>query len=196
MKFERLIIGEQELEARLGFRPGKFTNPSQPLAFMIALLATAAFYGALHLIEGNGGMSRLVDIFTKRGFIQYFTTFGFLWGGALVWLKARKVDVQATALRLMLSRNFGCYRFTPQNAAGWHRWLDEQADKPQDYILLNRLRVASGSSLMLELRSCRSPAATSGAAAVQRRRAVRLQVSWRVAASRRHHRSQPRAPHC
>jgi biopolymer transport protein ExbB/TolQ len=142
MKLEKLNIKEQELEARLGFHPGKFTNPNQTLAFILATLACAAFYGVLHFLSADWQQSRFVAIFTERGVIPYITTFGFLWGWILVWIKGQKAATQASALTLLLDRNFGCYRFTPQNAHAWHRWLDRQAEKPQDYLLLNRLRVA------------------------------------------------------
>lgn len=142
MQLEKLNIKEQELEAALGFRPGKFTNPNKTLAFALATLACVAFYGGLHFLNADWQRSRLVAIFTERGAIQYFTTFGFLWGCLLVWLKGLKSRTQATALTLLLNRNFGCYHFSPQNAHDWHRWLDRQAEKPQDFILLNRLRVA------------------------------------------------------
>lgn len=142
MELEKLNFKSQELEARLGFHPGKFTTPNKTLAFILATLACMAFYTALHFLDTQWPQSRFTAIFTQRGFIPYVITFGFCWGWALVWMKAQKADTQASALTMLLNRNFGCYRFTPQNAHDWQAWLDRQAEKPQDYILLNRLKVA------------------------------------------------------
>ncbi|WP_269524828.1 MotA/TolQ/ExbB proton channel family protein [Coraliomargarita parva] len=141
----RLVFEEQELEARLGFQPGKYTNPNKTLAFLIAGVLWFAFYTALHFLPPEIRSHRLVSIFTERGSIQYITSYAFLWGLILVWLKSRKAEVQSSALRILLNKNFGCYRFAPDNAEQWHTWVNRLADKPQKYMLLNRLRVAFAS---------------------------------------------------
>jgi hypothetical protein len=139
---EKLIFKEQELEARLGFEPGKFTNPNKSLSFICALLLTVTFYVACYFAPSTPSLDRVIALFTERGFIPYVTTFAFLWGTSLVWFKARKINTQLSALHLLLRSNFGCYHFSPDNAVKWQEWLRKKADVPQDYILLNRLRTA------------------------------------------------------
>jgi biopolymer transport protein ExbB/TolQ len=142
MAATKLILEYDDLEARLGFRAGKYTSPNKTLAFIIAVLVWALLYGGLYLLPDQLRQTRSASLFCDRGIIPYFTTLAFLWGFAMVWLKNRKLSAQTGALAFLLMRNFGCYSFTKENAMRWHKWLDEIAEKPQDYMLLNRLLVA------------------------------------------------------
>jgi hypothetical protein len=142
MPVPKLILKNDDLEARLGFKAGKYTSPNKTLAFLIAVLAWLLLYGAFYLLPSDLQHSRIVSLFCDRGVIPFVTTLAFLWGFVMVWLKNRKLSAQTGALAFLLMRNFGCYSFTKNNAMRWHKWLGEIADKPQDYLLLNRLLVA------------------------------------------------------
>jgi hypothetical protein len=142
MAVHSLILKNDDLEARCGFRAGKYTSPNKTLAFIIAVGFWALLYGVFYFLPEDLQHMRIVSLFCDRGIIPYFTTLAFLWGFFMVWLKNRKLSAQTGALAFLLMRNFGCYAFTKENAMQWHKWLGDIADKPQDYLLLNRLSVA------------------------------------------------------
>lgn len=142
---EKLILHQMEFEARMGFDPGKYTNPNKILSGLIAAMLTIGFYFGLHFLPSEMQQSRTVTLFTERGYIQFITTYAFAWGMSAIWIKSQKARVQTTALQLLIDRNFGCYRFSPDNAEAWHKWLTQLADKPQAFLILNRLRAAFAS---------------------------------------------------
>lgn len=139
-----LKLHNVDLEARLGFTPGRFTNPNKSLGFCLAAVFTCTFFILLHTLppQSNPLLQRTLDLFLDRGFIPYVTVFCFCWGAALIWLKSRKCGVQITSLRTLLTLNLFEGGINPTNAASIQEQLRKDIPEPSEFILTNRVSFA------------------------------------------------------
>jgi biopolymer transport protein ExbB/TolQ len=66
----------------------------------------------------------------------------FFWGMALLWLKVRKAQAQAAALKALVQYDLSEVEFGVGTASHAQEWLKKIAERPQDFMLLNRLQSA------------------------------------------------------
>ncbi|NBB81140.1 MAG: hypothetical protein GVY36_17155 [Verrucomicrobia bacterium] len=157
-----LDLKKLDIEARVGFRPGRYTNANRSLAFLAAMLMTIGFYGILINLPSSLQSERYIGIFTDRGVIPYITMLAFFWGICLVWLKARKANAQASALRFLLREKVNEWQFSVSDAAKLRDKLTKLVPAPVDFILPNRLYLT-----LTSLSTLRQPMAISGLVAEQ-----------------------------
>lgn len=149
-----LIYNKTDIEARMGFRPGRFTSPNKLFAFALASMVCAAFFFGLNVLPESIKKLPAVAVVVDRGIIPYVTLFAFAWGIFLLWLKSAKARGQHKALVFLAEKDFGKYTFNNTTAGQWVTWLSQVSDKPQRFILLNRLRNA-----LISLRNLENPGA-------------------------------------
>lgn len=128
----------RDIEQRLGFTGGRFTQPNTLLAFLMALLATAAFYGSLIPLTGT----IWADMFTHRGPTQYATVFFTFWSLAILFLKWRKLAFQRKALRHIVVPESHDFVLSPATVDQVFQKIYATADDPKQFVLFNRIMVA------------------------------------------------------
>ncbi|MEM7624851.1 MAG: MotA/TolQ/ExbB proton channel family protein [Planctomycetota bacterium] len=82
-------------EARLGLGGTRFTDVRSGAWLIAAGLLTVGFYAVLTALP----TSRLVNIFTQRGAVQYVTVLFFFWALLILFIKLMKVARQHAAVR-------------------------------------------------------------------------------------------------
>jgi MotA/TolQ/ExbB proton channel family len=129
-----------DIEARLGFQSGKFTNPNKLFCLLLGACFTCSFFGFLFVLPDAWRSSRFVAIFLDRGYIPYVTMLAFFWGLALLWVKHSKLATQKQALPLVIGKMPA--NLSPSSAGLALTWLQGLSTTPHDFILLNRLQLA------------------------------------------------------
>ena len=81
---------------RAGWQEEDHANVSFWVSFGVGITVTAAFYLAILPFQGKGYM----DIFLKRGWVNYAEMFLFLWGGVILVMKLMKAKRQKQAMLL------------------------------------------------------------------------------------------------
>jgi len=140
MKVEpELSFDRSDIERRIGFPAGQFTSAGPLLALLSAVILTVAFYGVVAAIPPSG----YVDMFTKRGAVQYVILFFSFWSGMILVVKNRKVALQRKALRINLlpSEDPG-FVLTPASAQQVLENLYRTVDDPQRFLLTKRIHNA------------------------------------------------------
>ena len=132
--------GRQDIEQRMLFPGGRFTNVNGFLSGVLAGILTAAFYGCLCTPWLRGTL--VEKIFTQRGPTQHATAFLFFWCVVILVIKWSKLGFQRKALSVrVIPEEVGFVLST----ATVDRVLDrihESIDDPRNFILFNRLVVA------------------------------------------------------
>ena len=154
---DQLTLNKIDIEAKVGFRPGRYTNANKTFGFLVATLITVGFFLCLHLLPPHIQIHRVVDIFLNRGIIPYFLVLGFCWGIILVWVKARKANAQTKALQFLLSHHIAGWEFSVTAAQRAKAKLLKLVPSPTDFILTHRLYMA-----LTSLATLQQPQAVSG----------------------------------
>lgn len=127
-----------DIEQKLGFRGGRFTRVNAFLTFIMALLATGAFYAALVPLTGTWW----AKVFTERGPVQYVTVFLAFWSLAILLIKWRKLAFQRKSLRYLVvpeSHDFVLSSATVEQVVDK---IYATVDDPKQFTLFNRIMVA------------------------------------------------------
>ena len=132
-----LFFARMDVERRLGFPAGRFTQPGPVLPLILAGVITVAFYGALVPL-GDAWINRS---FTERGYVPYFIVFFAAWAFAILFIKTRKVALQRKALIVGVAPDDSDFFITPTTAADLIERLHALADDPAHFMLLNRVHV-------------------------------------------------------
>jgi biopolymer transport protein ExbB/TolQ len=134
-----LSFDRHDLESRIAFPSGPFTQPGPLLAPLLAFAATAAVYGGLALIP----KSHLAVMFTERGFIPHFIVYFAAWSLALLFIKHFKVSLQRKALKLELfPTDDPGFILTPSSAEQILERLFRSVADPQRFFLTRRILLA------------------------------------------------------
>ena len=129
---------EMDIEQRLGFRGGRYTDTNPWLAFAAGLLATLIFYALLMLSRH----SYLSTLFLDRGVTPYFSAFFAFWALAILFFKWRKLGLQQRALTLQLLPDAHDFVLAPATAPDILERLGRLVDNPRHFVLLNRIERA------------------------------------------------------
>ena len=133
----------RDFEQRLGFRGGRFTSVNKTLALLIALVVTAGFYGAIFFAAKQWPEARwFTAMFTERGICPYPTMLFFFWAWAILFLKGRKLSLQAAALELSAVPQQPDFILTPQTARTVLDRIHSLVDSSSHFVLLNRIERA------------------------------------------------------
>lgn len=132
-----------DIERRLGFKGGRFTDPGKLLSFVTGLLLTVLFYTALILIQQRWPKTGwFTAMFLERGPCPYPTMFLFFWAGSLLFFKWRKALLQRRALGLPLMPQDPEFELTPGTARTVRDRMCLMVDNPHHFVLFNRIDLA------------------------------------------------------
>lgn len=127
-----------DIEQRLFFRGGRFTQVNTVLSGLLALIATIAIYVTLLMFPQSIIAAKLVG----QGAIPYAIVYLSMWCLAILMLKWRKLCLQRRLLE---------YRVTPEtpdfilSAASVDEVIDllfQLVDDPKHFLLFNRIAIA------------------------------------------------------
>jgi biopolymer transport protein ExbB/TolQ len=133
-----LIFWKRDPEARLGVRPGRFTDTNLALTTALGLFATAVVYTGLNFVRNT----MVGQIFLGRGWVQYAITFLACWCLAILQIKRLKLRVQRDALGLSIVPRARDFVLAPSTAKVVLRRMDGLVDNPKHFVLLNRIELA------------------------------------------------------
>ncbi len=132
-----------DIEQRLGFRGGRYTNVNKLLSFLAACLFTVAFFALMAwLPQVWPDSTSFSDMFLKRGICQYPTMLFFFWGLVILWIKSRKLKFQQRALELAAVPQQADFELTRTSARAVLDRVHELVDNPSHFLLLNRIERA------------------------------------------------------
>jgi len=135
----KLSFDRSDLERRLGFPAGPFTAPGPLLALLAAAILTVGFYGLLALLPP----SDYVDMFTRRGPVQYVILFFSFWAGMILIVKYGKLRFQSRALGIeLLPAEDPGFVLTPASAQQVLENLYGTVDDPRRFLLTKRIHDA------------------------------------------------------
>lgn len=129
-----------DVEQKLFFPAGKHTKANVLLGLILGGLLTTAFFAAL--MFGRQRFPAFAEIFLERGWTQYGCTLLFFWGLALLFIKWRKLALQARSLSIRLVPEELGFILSPLTADDVLKNLYQQVDDPDAFILFNRVRRA------------------------------------------------------
>lgn len=139
----RLNWSKRDIEQRLGFRGGRFTSVNKWLTFLLGLFLTAIFYAILIF-----GLQRVPDarwftaMFLERGVAPYPTMLLFFWGLAILFVKSRKLSLQAEALTLSAVPQQPDFLLNRETARAVLTRVHSLVDNAGHFLLLNRIERA------------------------------------------------------
>jgi len=129
-----------DIEQRLCFRGGRFTNVNTFLAGILGTLLTIAFYGALIPIQ----TTPFAVSFRERGICPYFTMWFTFWSLAIIFLKWRKLRLQERALQFQIVPQQHDFILSAANVDVVTNAIYATVDDPKHFVLFNRIMVALG----------------------------------------------------
>ena len=141
-----LSWSDQDIENRFGlFKGGRYTSTNKVLSFVMAALFTALFFVLLvFVLDPMPAIHRFTVPFVRTGNV-WFTgpcTFFFFWSMSILFLKSRKVALQAKALDLVAVPQQPDFLLTDTTAKTVLQRLHNLVDHPRHFVLLNRIERA------------------------------------------------------
>ena len=131
-----------DVEQRLGFRGGKYTDVNLFLATFLAGVLTAAFYIALcHVPKAVRDMAYF-QMLLNRGWTPYAMTFLALLAFVILFFKWRKLAFQRRALDLEVMPAEQSFALTSETALDVLSKLNSLVDEPRRFVLFNRIERA------------------------------------------------------
>ena len=126
-----------DVETKLGFRPGRYTQVNNALTFIIGGVLTICFYAGMVYLPNV-----LSPMFLDRGPTQYAVVFIASWCLGILLIKWRKLRLQQRALELVVVPDDHQFVLTPTTAHVVSANAQSQVDHPSRFLLLNRILVA------------------------------------------------------
>ncbi|HEX9046906.1 MAG TPA: MotA/TolQ/ExbB proton channel family protein [Verrucomicrobiae bacterium] len=139
---ELLAWSQGDVENRLGFRGGRYTNVNHGLAFLIGALATGVLYVLMLFVFNRiPGISHIATIYMRptNQFAVIPATFFFFGGLAVLYLKGRKIQFQRRALNLAAVPAEPEFILTEITAATVLSRIHALVDHPRNFVVLNRI---------------------------------------------------------
>ena len=127
-----------DIEQRIGFSGGRYTRTNNTFTFLIALLLSIAFYGAVTQLEGT----YFASMFLERGPIPYFIVFFFMWSLSILFVKWNKLCFQRRALDVSVLPDQSDFVLSPVTVDDVVAKLFSITDDPKHFVLFNRILVA------------------------------------------------------
>ena len=138
---------EDDIENRLGFRGGRYTNVNKGLSFLLAIVFLFIFGGVIFGMTLIPQMKPIADIFLRSGNIWTIAPALFLFSLSISMLlfKSRKLAFQRRALNLATVPQNPDFVLNEQTAKTALQRLHKLVDNPRHFILLNRVQTALSS---------------------------------------------------
>ncbi|MEN3940080.1 MotA/TolQ/ExbB proton channel family protein [Prosthecobacter sp. SYSU 5D2] len=132
-----------DIERRMGFRGGRFTNPGKTLPLLLGLLLTVLFFTLVIFgLQPLAQTKWLASIFLDRGLVPYPTMLLFFWATSMLFFKWRKIAFQQQALALPVMPQQADFELTPATAKSVRERMSVMVDNPHHFVLLNRIDLA------------------------------------------------------
>lgn len=133
---KKLSWNKDDIEQRFGLHGGQFTSVRMPLSFIVALLATVAFYVVLEMAFP---MSPFSKMFTERGITPCPTVFFGFWVFFILLIKMRKIHFQRRSLKYRILPDQRNFVLTPYTVDEVMTKIHETAEDPEHFVLFNRI---------------------------------------------------------
>jgi biopolymer transport protein ExbB/TolQ len=132
----------QDIENRIGFKGGRYTNVNHLLAFLAALLLAAIFYGLMVFVFKHLPVTSFIaNMFLRPSNLPIMipATVFFFVGVMVLWLKHFKLRFQERALGLAVVPDATDFVLNETTAAAVLARLHDRVDHPRHFILCNRI---------------------------------------------------------
>jgi biopolymer transport protein ExbB/TolQ len=140
-----LSWARHDIEQRLGFRGGRFTNVNNWLALLLATAASVLFYVAV-MFGSQYSFSRyltgITSSFTQRGPTPYVIVFFAWWALAILFLKWRKLTFQRRSLKYDVVPQDHDFVLSVRTADQVIERIHSVVDDPRHFVLFNQIMVA------------------------------------------------------
>lgn len=131
-----------DIEQRVGFRGGKYTDVNSLLALVVTGLLTAGIYIGLCHVPKNIRDLPYLQMILERGWTPYAMVFLTLLALVTLFVKWRKLAFQRRAFRIELVPPGQEFAITSQTALAVLAKLNEAVDDPKRFVLFNRIERA------------------------------------------------------
>ena len=133
-----LSWSERDIEQRLGFRGGKYTQVNYLLTCILSIALTIAFYASLLLISETA----FADMFTDRGPTPYFIVWLSCWALVILIFKSRKLALQRQSLKFVVVPTTHDFVLSATTVNEVIQQIHATVDDPRNFMLFNRIIVA------------------------------------------------------
>jgi len=130
-----------DIENRVGFRGGKYTDVNNGLSIAIAILLVLAFYGVLVFGVRESFFAAMFLDRTSR-LVPLLIAFFFSWSLAILFLKSRKIALQRRALSITVVPEATGYVLARGTAQDVLRRTRAVTDSPSHFVLFSRIERA------------------------------------------------------
>lgn len=128
-----------DIEQRLFFKGGRFTQVNTLLSFLLAVALTAAVYGILLVLPSNIVSGKLMG----QGVIPYSIVFFTAWSVVILGIKRLKLGLQRRCLKMNLApEDDAGFVLSPTSVELVTDRMYLLVDKPERFLLFNRISVA------------------------------------------------------
>ncbi|MDR1053283.1 MAG: MotA/TolQ/ExbB proton channel family protein [Planctomycetaceae bacterium] len=131
----RLSWSRSDVEQRLGFRGGRFTNVNTTLCAVFAAVCSIVFYTALYISPSNW----FVAMFTQRGMTPFPMVFLAFWSLFILLLKWSKTNLQKKTLKIKILPPELDFVLSPNTVDQILRNVNDQIEQPKHFFLFNRI---------------------------------------------------------
>jgi biopolymer transport protein ExbB/TolQ len=133
----------RDIEQRLGFRGGRFTSVNKWLTFLIGAVLTVLFFATLVFVAQRfPGARPITAMFLERGVAPYPTMLLFFWALTILFIKSRKLKLQAEALTLAAVPQQPDFLLNQESARAVLGRVHSLVDHAGHFLLLNRIERA------------------------------------------------------
>ena len=129
-----------DIEQRLLFPGGRYTNVNGFLSGIAATLLTVCFYAILATPWLRGGY--LDALFNDRGPTQHATAFLFFWCLVILFLKTSKLRFQRRALGINVIPDETGFVISRSTVKRVLDGINDSVDEPRNFLLFNRIVIA------------------------------------------------------
>ena len=139
---EILAWSQCDVENRIGFKGGRYTNVNHALAFLMGALATGILYILMLFVFIHiPGITHVATIYMRPSnqFAVIPATFFFFGGMAVLYLKGKKIKFQRKALDLDSVPAEPEFTLTETTAATVLARIHALVDHPRNFVVLNRI---------------------------------------------------------
>jgi biopolymer transport protein ExbB/TolQ len=136
---------QDDIEQKFGFKGGRFTNTNTFLALLIGVLLTVFLYLFMfYVVPSVPQLAFVGQVFTRPRnlFTVVPATVLFLWGLSILWLKGRKLKLQAKILGLEIVPEQPDFVITVHTVKPLLERLHAAVDHPRHFLLFNRIERA------------------------------------------------------
>ncbi len=135
---QKISWHRRDIEQRLFFNGGRFTQVNSLLSFLLAVVMTAIFYGAILPFP----KSWLNSKFIGQGIIPYSIAFFTAWCLVILFIKWNKLQMQRKCLDLKIVPEEASFVLSPSNVDEVIERMHSLVDDPRQFVLFNRISVA------------------------------------------------------